>query len=196
MKLIFLSFAILFVLPMSVMIGVLPEDTKLQVAGSVALAAMLFGAALLLPRLLRWLGGWRRRMPSPRRLALLDWPDTLTQGQMEACCVAWLRGRGWAATLVTDTAQPTEDVFILATLGADKVVLLCDRYGEGLNPVEIRAFAAAGAGFAGARCVLVTLLRDKLPRAAEAAARQEGVTLLRVPELARLDALAPADSGA
>jgi hypothetical protein len=192
MKLIFLSFAILFVLPMSVMIGVLPDQTKLRVAGSVALAVVLFGAALLLPRLLRWLAGRRARMPSPRRLALLDWPDTLTQGQMEACCVAWLRGRGWDATLVTDSAQQAEDVFVLATLGPRQVVLLCDRYGEGLNPAEIRAFAAAGAEFAGARRVLVTLLRGKLPRAAEVAAAQAGVTLLRVPELSRLDELVPA----
>ncbi len=192
MKLIFLSFAILFVLPMSVMIGVLPDQTKLQVAGSVALAVLLFGAALLLPRLLRWLDARRSRMPSPRRLALLEWPATLPQGQMEACCVAWLRGRGWAATLVTDTAQQAEDVFVLATLGTRQVVLLCDQYGEELNPAGIRAFAAAGARFQATQAVLVTLTRGRLPHPAEAAAEQAGVTLLRVAELARLDAFAAA----
>jgi hypothetical protein len=196
MKLIFLSFLFLFVLPMAVMVGVLPQQTRLDVAETVAVAAALFVAALMLPRVLRRVFQRRSKMPSRRRLASLDWPVSLSRGEMEACCVAWLRGRGWSVTLVTDTAHEAEEVYVLAKLGASTVVLLCDRYGEELNPAAIRAFAAAGATLGATRPVLLTLTRGKLPHPAEAAAERAGVLLLRVADLARLDDLAPAEPAA
>jgi hypothetical protein len=187
-----LCFLVLFCLPMAIIMAALPPQTLMAVAEQTGVAALLFVAALLLPRLLRPLRRRRERRPTARALARLDWPRSLTRGELENHCAAWLRSHGWQVTLASDPEKNAEAVFVMASHGDTTVAVLCDRQGEELNPATIRAFAHAATELGATRHVLLTLRRGKLPPPAEAAARQAGVRLLRIAELPQLDALAPA----
>jgi Restriction endonuclease len=196
MKFPILSFAILFGLPMACIIASLPPTSLHDVAKTTGLAVLLAVAAVLLTVLLGRLFRRRRRVPSARALARLAWPDSLSRGEMEGFCAAWLRSRGWTVTLTTEPDEESPGVYLIARRGGASLTVLCDPRGEDLNPAGIRAFAFAAARAGDTRPVLLTLARRTLPHAAEAAARQAGVTLLRVAELPTLDALAPATAPA
>jgi len=185
-----LMFAILFCIPMGAMIWQLPQESQARVAVAVGGFVVLVILAVVLPPLLRRLRVRRVRRPSQRAIDRLKWPASLTRGEMEAFCGAWLRGRGWQVILSMEPDQHAADVYLMATRGAETVAILCDRAGEDLNPAAIRALAQGAGALGATRFVVLTLRRGKLPQPAETAAKHAGVLLLHVAELGRLDALA------
>jgi len=190
MKLIVISFLVLFVMPMGGILWLLPPSSLAEVALTFGGALLLGAAALLLPRLLAVLGRRRPRTPT-RALTHLDWPQSLTRGEMEQFAAAWLRAHGWAVTLTTDPQQDKPDVYLMARRSGGTLAVVCDQAGEELNPASIRAFALAATQLGAERSLMLTLLRGKLPSTTESAARQAGVALLRVADLGQLDAIVP-----
>ena len=170
----------------------LPAPALQRVALIFAAAALLFLAALLLPRLVRPLFRRRGHRAVDDIVASLEWPRSLTRAEMENFCVAWLQRRRWQVSLSTEAENQAGDVYVLASRNGVRVAILCDRQGEALNPAAIRAFALGAASLEPSYRVLLTLLEGKLPTPAEAAAERAGVMLMRVPELGDLDELAKA----
>jgi hypothetical protein len=184
-------FVVGVLLPFSSIVSAWPTGTLLRIL-SVAVSVVL---ALVAIRLL-WLhiAARRRRArlrpPDPKVVASLDWPRLLSRDQMEQYCTEFLRLHNWTVAL---GRSPLDDgTFVTAAREGTRVVLLCDVQGEELNPATIRGFAQAGPVFSDARPVLVTRLTGRLPHPAEQAARAAGVTILRVADLAQIDALAAA----
>jgi hypothetical protein len=192
MRLPIFFFVVLFGLPMATIIVNLPLEALRKVELAVGLAVLLAVAVVLLPRLLRRLSRRRDRVPTARALTDLAWPESLNRSEMETFCFAWLHAQGWTVSLATDPDWGAEGVYLMAHRGGTTIAVLCDPRGEELNPAAIRAFAQAGAQLGATGFVLLSLPRNELPSPAQAAARQAGVTLLRVADLPQLNALAPA----
>jgi hypothetical protein len=187
-----LMFVILFCLPMGGMIWLLPPESQEYVATVVAGFVGLVVLALILPPLVRPLFVRRARRPSPGTVVGLTWPKSLTRGEMESYCAAWLRTHGWHVSLAMEPDQHAADVYVMATRGTETVAILCDRAGEELNPAAIRALAQGATALGATRFVVLTQTRGAFPQPAEAAAARAGVVLLHVADLGKLDTPAPA----
>jgi hypothetical protein len=190
MKLPIYLFLLVVGLPIWAILWTAPEQTLRQVAEESIGAVAVFALLLFAPRLLRRLFGRRTRRPSARAAGRLDWPASLTNAEMETFCLAWLRAHGWMASYATDAEA--ESTYLTAVRGQVVLTVLCDTAGEAMIPVTLRTFAQTSARLRATVPVVVTLSRAALPHPATEAARAAGVRLLRVAELAQLDALAEA----
>lgn len=186
-----LMFVILFCFPMGGMIWLLSPEAQEHVAFVMAGFVALLAVVAVLPMLFRRLNVRHARAPSARAVARLKWPASLSRGEMETFCTQWLRSHDWKVSLAMEPDQHAADVYLMATRGTETVAFLCDTAGEELNPAAIRALAQGASDLGATRFVVLTLTRGKLPPPAEAAAKRAGVLLLHVPDLGKLDALAP-----
>jgi hypothetical protein len=191
MKLPIYLFLIIIGMPIWAILWNAPDATLWRVAeeagGYVAVIVLL----VLSPSLLRRLFGRRVRRPTARALARAEWPASLTNPEMEAFTLAWLRAHGWMAGYATDAEA--EGTYLTAVRGPIMLTLLCDVAGEAMIPMTLRTFAQTSARLGAGHAVVLTLSRAALPQMAVEAAGAIGIRLLRVAELPQLDALAPAE---
>jgi len=185
------SFLVLFAFPMTLVVMVDRAERPFMTE-TLPLTLALIVALLLIARLLRVRRARRLRTPSASALAEPNWPADLSRAELEGYAIAWLRAHGWAVTLGSGPDPKAEAVYILARRGAVTLGVLCDQEFEEFNPAIIRTFALDIGVLGATQAVLLTMAPGPLPHPAEPAARAAGVRLLRVAELAELDALAPA----
>lgn len=180
-------FVIAIVLPIGARLLTLKGPMGLYVLASAILLGVL--ALVLRSRARRAaLRGGLTRMPSENRVKALNWPETLSQSQLESYCLIYLRASGWDADMVQ--AGGTDGMFVDAERPDGHVLVQCFIKDTLINAPVIRALCAAAASFPGARPAILTL--GRIAPAAVQAAEQAGVLVLKVADLARLPQLVPA----
>lgn len=181
MLLAFLLFVFALLLPMVLRLSMVEGSVPLELLTSVA-GLVVFVAAVWLVRDRRAAAARPAREPKPATIAKLEWPDTLTQPELESWVTAYLRQNGWQ--VATTQADEAGGVYLDAMRPDARALLLCLPSRALVTGPDIRTLALSTRSFPGARPALLTITR--ISHNSVQVAADAGVQVLQVPDLARL----------